>query len=148
MLVFGDQARKHGLATSLLERLNCLYKETNSEGVVNQRYQVTLSTNYRCHPTIRTFARNLFYRDFDLKLPKGYPLPSPHPLYYNCLLFICSDVKENVTEVNSNINEKEADILLKALKQIAYLNWPKEWGERNLSKCCIMSPCRSQVCKE
>lgn len=145
MLVFGDQARQYGLATSLLERLSGLYGKINVDDAIIQRYLVTLSTNFRCNPTIRTFARNLFYHEFDLKSPRNFPLPTPHPSYYNCLVFVCSSVKENLNEVNSNIDECEAQILLRILKEVAFLNWPKEWGERDLSKCCIMSPCRSQV---
>ena len=143
--MFGDQARQYGLATSLLERLSSLYGGIAVEDEVIHGCLVTLSTNFRCHPIIRTFARNLFYHEFDLKSPKNFSLPSPHPSYYNCLVFVCSDTRENVNEVNSNVNECEAQVLLKILKEVAFLNWPKEWGERDLSKCCIMSPCRSQV---
>lgn len=143
MLVLGDQPRQYGLTESLLERLSHLYAGFDDDRV--KQYLVTLSTNFRCHPTIRTFVKNIFYQDLDLRSPKNHSLPSPHPLYYNCVLFVCSDVKENVCEVDSNVNENEAKALLRILKEVAYSNWPKEWKERQLSRCCIMSPCRSQV---
>lgn len=143
ILVLGDKARQYGLDISLLERLLCLYQQHID---ITTNHLLILSTNYRCHPAIRNFARNLFYCNFDLKSPQQYQLPHSHPRYPKCLLFVCSSIEQNnIVNFDSNINEKEATILLKVLKDIAFFNWPKEWGMRDLLKCCIMSPCRSQV---
>ena len=142
MLVLGDKTRQYGLDKSLLERLSYLYQEHID---ITTNHLLILSTNYRCNPAIRKFARDLFYCNFDLKSPQQYQLPQPHPRYPNCLLFVCSSIERNIVDIDSNINEKEATILLKVLKDIAFFNWPREWGMRDLLKCCIMSPCRSQV---
>ena len=145
MLVLGDQARRYGLDKSLLERLSFLYQRHSLRAIATQSHLVTLSTNYRCHPAIRNFVKKLFYHDFDLRSPEDYKLPLAHPKYPKCFLFVCSSVNEDVTDVDSNINESEANALLRILKTIAFFNWPMEWGLRNLDNCCIMSPCRNQV---
>lgn len=145
MLVLSDQARQYGLDKSLMERLCSLYQQLSEAGAATEKHLLRLSTNYRCHPALRNFVRQLFYRNFDLKSPQHHKLPSAHPKYSKCLLFVCSGVEENIKDVSSNFNEKEAMALLQVLKHIAFFNWPGEWGKRDLHQCCIMSPSRSQV---
>ena len=49
-------------------------------------------------------------------------------------------------QVDDNINEEEASILLDEASKLAK-NWPiAQWGPPDLSQACIMSPSRPQVC--
>lgn len=128
---------------SLLERLLNHY---HIVGSASKNSVVTLSTNYRCHPAISAFVGKIFYQHLQLKsLTDDDLIPSAHPNYPSCFTFICSNVDETLMSVEANINELEAEILLKNLQAILLDNWPQRWGQRDLSKCCIMSPSRSQV---
>ena len=144
MLVLGSKARDNGLDKSLLERLLLHYR--SMEGVASNHH-VTLVTNYRCHPDILELSGNLFYETL-LKLPQDKAPPKLHPDYSTSFLFVCSSYSEKVEETNRNTNEEEAIVILEKLKELSE-NWPyKEWGDRDLSKACIMSPSRSQVSVE
>ena len=144
MLVLGDKARKNGLDKSLLERLLNHYKSV--DGNISNQNLATLSTNYRCHPAIVTFVRQLFYQHQDLRVPTDSDLvPTSHPSYPSCFVFVCSDCDETAMNVETNVYELEARILLKNIQEI-FKFWPSQWGYRDLSQCCIMSSSRSQVC--
>ena len=143
MLVLGDKARKNGLDKSLLERLLNHYNSVD-ERITEQTF-ATLSTNYRCHPAIFTLVGNLFYQHQELRSPTDSDLiPSSHPNYPTCFVFVCSDYDEAAMNVETNVYELEGRILLKNVKEI-FKTWPDQWGHRDLSQCCIMSPSRSQV---
>ena len=143
MLVLGDKARKNGLDKSLLERLLNHYNSVDDR--ITEQTFATLSTNYRCHPAIFTLVGNLFYQHQELRSPTDSDLiPSSHPNYPSCFVFVCSDYDETVMNVETNIYEQEGKILLKNVKEI-FKTWPCQWGYKDLSQCCIMSPSRSQV---
>ena len=143
MLVLGDKARQHGLDKSLLERLLNHYSLIDDS--ITKQSIATLSTNYRCHPAIFTLVGNLFYHDQNLKTPTDADvIPSSHPCYPSCFVFVCSNFDETITNVETNVNEFEAKVLLKNVQEV-FKSWPRQWGYRDLSQCCIMSPSRSQV---
>ena len=143
MLVLGSKARDNGLDKSLLERL--LFHYQGIEDVASNHY-ITLVTNYRCHPDILELSGDLFY-ETPLILPQDKAPPKLHPNYPTSFVFVCSSCSEKVEETNRNTNEEEAVVILEKLKELSE-HWPyKEWGDRDLSNGCIMSPSRSQVRK-
>ena len=141
MLVFGEVPSSCGLATSLLERLHFSYKRLRQESYIS-----TLVTNYRSHPDIFELPSSLFY-DTPLISPSDRDPPSLHPLYPYPLVFVCSSIDQVVTQVDDNVNEAEASILLDEVNKFAK-SWPTaSWGPVDLSQACIMSPSRPQVRK-
>ncbi len=142
MLVFGEVPSLCGLATSLLERLHSSYK-----GLRQESYISTLVTNYRSHPDIFELPSSLFY-ETPLISPLDRDPPSLHPLYPYPLVFVCSNKDvELVTQVDKNLNEIEANILLDEVNKFSMArSWPTaSWGPQDMSQTCIMSPSRSQV---
>lgn len=139
MLVFGEVPLTCGLATSLLERLYSAYKRLRQESYIS-----TLVTNYRSHPKIFELPSALFY-ETPLICPPDRDLPPLHPKYPYPLVFLCSSVDDELTEVYDNINEFEAEILLEEVNKFAK-SWPTAaWGRLKLEQTCIMSPSRPQV---
>ncbi len=139
MLVFGEVPSSCGLATSLLERLHSLYKRLRQEFYIS-----TLITNYRSHPDIFELPSSLFY-DTPLISQSDGDTPSLHPLYPYPLVFVCSNIDQAVMQVDDNVNDAEAGILLDEVNKFAK-SWPTaSWGLQDMSQTCIMSPSRSQV---
>ncbi len=145
MLVFGEVPSSYSLATSLLERLHSSYKRLRQEFYIS-----TLVTNYRSHPDIFELPSSLFY-DTPLISPSDRDPPSLHPLYPYPLVFVCSSIDQVVTQVDDNVNEAEASILLDEVNKFAIAkSWPTaSWGPQDkvMSQTCIMSPSRPQVRK-
>ena len=144
MVVFGEVPSSCGLATSLLERLHSSYKRLRQESYIS-----TLVTNYRSHPDIFELPSSLFY-ETPLIAPSDRDPPSLHPLYPYPLVFVCSniDVDQLVMQVDENVNEVEAGILLDEVNKFAIAkSWPTSWGPQDkvMSQTCIMSTSRSQV---
>ena len=141
MLVLGEEARKHGLAISMLERLLSFYHSASSPPDFKKMVSF-LDRCHRCHQQILNLSARLFYKT-DLKIPENDPLVY-HPKFQYPIQFICSSINE--TELSKTTrNHEEAKIILDyALKIIR--NWPKKaWGDD--LDMCIMSPSRSQVNK-
>ncbi|XP_064395058.1 uncharacterized protein LOC135342289 isoform X2 [Halichondria panicea] len=139
MFVFGEVPLSCGLATSLLERLHSSYKRLRQESYIS-----TLVTNYRSHPDIFELPSSLFY-EATLIAPSDRDPPSLHPLYPYPLVFVCSSIDQAVTQVDDNVNEAEASILLDEVNKFAK-SWPTaSWGPVDLSQACIMSPSYSQL---
>ena len=69
----------------------------------------------------------------------------PHPLATYPLHFICTSLKQ-VKSNPHNIDKLEAETILKQVTKFVS-QWPeKQWGQRDLSRICIMSPSADQVC--
>ena len=138
MLVLGEEAQKNGLAVSLLERLHTLYRRL---GKAAGHHCATLVTNFRCHGGILELA-GMFYNP---ALRCIVPQSSAHPAAPYPLVFCCSSIDDKVQSIDSTVNEHEAEITLKLVAEFAK-QWPDSWGRVDLSKICVMSPTRSQVC--
>ena len=128
--MLGEEARKHGMKTSLLERLQVIY---NNIGDRAKEYMLSLDVNYRCHKDIIAIPKELFYSDsiipsaMDAKTHPHAPFP---------LVFVCSSLTHKVDL------DFEARLLLdEASKYIS--PWPKEWGGRQM--VCVVTPSITQV---
>ena len=143
--VLGDKAIQNGLSVSLLERLYLKYNMEEDKTNVKLPL-VTLVTNFRCHPDILHLTRTLFYAT-PLRRPESrHAWSQPYSSDSPGIEFVCSDLDEKVQEVKQAINELEANIILKQLMmKIDHRNWPKEYGDYDLNKICIMTQSRRQV---
>lgn len=131
--MLGDEARENGLKYSLQERLQTLYKK---QGGLALHHMVSLSINYRCHEHIIQIPNELFYESQIESRPVD---ALPHHLANFPLLFICSSLTSSVDK------EFEANLLLDKLEYFILSNWPTQWGERDWSKVCLVTPSRTQV---
>ena len=138
LLVLGEEAREYGLATSLLERLHKQYTEL---GEVAEKHIASLLTNYRSQSGILMLPSSLFYGSSLQCRTRD----KPHPLATYPLQFICTSLR--VVKSNSQSeNLLEATTLLNQVQKFIE-RWPeKQWGAKDLSKVCIMSPSPDQVC--
>ncbi len=127
--MLGEEARENGLAISLLERLQQLYKDI---GEAANDYHATLVTNYRCHPKILTIT------EVHYELPlKSYHSDESFPL-----LFVCSSIEaEQNGDADSGRNELEVRITLEEINRLSK-QWPTGW---DVTKVGFLSPKRSQV---
>ena len=142
MLVLGEDPQKFGLSTSLLERLYSLYHSPQLKDVAKS-YCAHLVTNYRCHRQILSLAQQVAYR---MELKCEVPDSTAHPRTNFPLQFICSSINAMVESTESNINESEVKIALKAASEY-FLYWPDHrWGKKDISQFCFLSPSRGQVC--
>ena len=138
MLVLGEKPQKYGLSTSLLERLYNLYCDL---GDVAKPYLAHLCTNFRCHQQILNLARQIAYK---MPLKCKVPDHSAHPDAEFPLRFVCTNLDANVKPTKSSISEVEVEVALKETANI-FMKWPINWGKRDLSQMCFLSPCRGQV---
>ena len=141
MLVLGEDARKYGLATSLLERLLSIYQ---SEHMLPEFKKMVSYLNHchRCHQEILNLSARLFYKT-ELKIPEDEP-PINHPKFPYPLLFVCSSIDEK-EKIKSTRNAHEAEVILKNAELVA-AKWSKRaWGGQYHLDMCVMSPTRSQV---
>lgn len=138
MLVLGQEASQHGLALSLLERLQRCYANSGAPAAVC--YTSSLNTNYRSHRAILKLAEELFY-----KIPMTCTVPesSTHPSTPYPLIFVCSSIDEAVTAVSQAYNEGEALITLQQVVDLMR-SWPVG-GPTSPQELCLVSPHRSQV---
>ena len=133
LLVLGEELQRHGLGTSLLERLLELYHKADG-GAMD--YVAKLCTNHRCHRDILDLPSKLFYNS-SLVPMSGVQL---HPLTPYPLLFICSSLSDP-KESPSDICRKEAAIILQQLKLFATSGDTR----RFLEGSCVMALSRRQV---
>ena len=123
---------------SLLERLHKHYEYL---GDVTKDHCITLLSNYRCHSGILTLCSSLFYGStLQCKVPESSSHPdAPYPL-----IFVCSTL-DKIESVDSDTNESEATVLLDQVEKFVH-HWPEStWGQKDVSKVCIMTPSANQV---
>ena len=139
MLVLGEEARRNGLCTSLLERLHDSFSEDQKRSCV-----FSLLQNYRSHSGLLMLPSALFYKS---TLQCNVPDAKAHPLAPFPLVFVCSSIDDTNAANAIGTDENEADILVKMVEKYVYNSWPEEWGERCESpgKVCIMTPSATQV---
>ena len=132
-MVLGEEAREHGLKTSLLERLKLRYKAI---GEKTKYLQTNLMENYRCHRDILKFASDMFYMSCvkpsavtsSITVPYGFPYP---------LVFVCTSMEE-IGHYEGSTNQFEADILMNMLNEHLIMG--------GVTKISVMSSSRGQVC--
>ena len=102
----------------------------------------TLLTNFRCHHALLSLPSCLFYQSALITVAEASA--SLHPKAKYPVHFICSNLS-NETEVTESINMIEIKLLLQEV--LKYVNdWPAtEWGEKDLSKICVMAATANQV---
>ena len=137
----GDIAIKHGLSISLLERLHLKYSQKTLYQF-SETHCATLLTNFRCHHALLSLPSYLFYQSALITVAEASA--SLHPKAKYPVHFICSNLS-NETKVAECINVTEIDLLLQEV--LKYVNdWPAtEWGEKDLSKICVMATTANQV---
>ncbi len=141
MLVLGDEAQRNGLAFSLLDRL---YQHYRGIGGAADSYSATLITNYRCHQGIVKLSEKLFY---GIPLECAVPADTTHPDAPFPLAFVCSSVDDRSQIENAHgYYENEASIAVEEVDRYTDVRkWPHQWGERDMSQFCLISPTRYQV---
>ena len=129
--MLGEEARENGLKYSLLERLQVLYNECGGQAL---DHMVSLNTNYRCHKDIVEIPNQLFYEN-TIKRPHHDHNPgATFPL-----LFICSSISSTTD------NNVEAQLILQQVEKFTVHSWPSNWGERDLTKICLVTASKTQV---
>ena len=139
MLVLGEEARRHGLSTSLLERLHKHYSDSGEKSL-----SFSLLQNYRCHSGLLMLPSSLFYRS---TLQCNIPDNMAHPIAPFPLVFVCSSI-ENIPSANLiGTDETEARVLVREVHKYIYESWPEEWGKRGdpPGQVCIVTPSVTQV---
>ena len=131
--MLGKEARENGLKYSLLERLQILYKKCGDQAL---DHMVSLNTNYRCHPDIVNIPNQLFYKNEIKPCPLN---AHQHPAATFPLIFICSSINSTTDD------ELEAQLILQQVEKFAVHSWPSNWGERDLTKVCLVTASRTQV---
>jgi len=129
----GENAIKHGLATSLVERLHHHYNN-------NRHWISNLLVNYRSHEAIMRLSSNLFYDSTVVsKSPSRLHPSTCYPLHFVCTSMVNKDFR-NV----SDINEDEIAAVLEEVK--CYTDpWPMQWGKKKRASVCIVASSRNQV---
>jgi hypothetical protein len=138
--VLGEEVRKQGLAVSLLERLHNSYQKANLDS-----FQAELLTNHRCDSAILRLPSTLFYNCN----VKSSVLDQPHPDWKYPLQFVITSLEMGVECKWIKDGELQGAVRaeMEAVKQLVQQcadNWPTgEWGEKDLSLICVMTPTRS-----
>lgn len=117
--VYSPLAKEYNLHRSPLEHIYGEYSEQH-------KHKILLNCNYRTHEDILKFPSKFFYRD---KL-KSSNLIEKHP-DFSPLMFLQSDSEETYSHnFQSYINEKEADKIVRFLKEMLLPRWPTTlWGK-------------------
>ena len=103
---------------------------------------VQLKVNYRTHKDILNLASSLFYNS---SLTSVVPDSIAHPEAPYPLLFVCSSLDDTVEHVHGDTDENEARVVLDEAKRFVE-KWPeKQWGHKDSSSVCIITPTRHQV---
>ena len=142
LLVLGDEARKYGLSTSLLQRLHQKYNE-----IGETTCSFSLLCNYRSHSGLLMLPSSLFYCS---TLQCNVPDTKAHPKAPFPLVFVCSSIT-NLSSANcKNTDEVEAKILVDEVQNYTCRNsWPAVWGKNDdpddPSQICIMTSSAAQV---
>ena len=126
--MLGDIARDNGLAKSLFTRLLEFYNQHQLYAPV-----AVLNTNYRCHRTIVSLARSLFYSQDLQSCANPTSIPGvDHPIW-----FVCSSLDKTLQH-DVDTNQDEARALIDQLKLF--------FGDpRMMDDVCIMATNRNQV---
>ena len=137
LLVLGEVAQTCGLAVSLLERLHDLYMKL---GEPAQKHVASLLTNYRSQSGILMLPSSLFYGS----ILQCRTRDKPHPLAVYPLHFVCTSLRQ-IKGNSQSESQLEATTLLHNVKKFVD-SWPERmWGEKDLTRVCIMSPSADQV---
>ena len=139
LLVLGQEAQKYGLNISVFERLWNVYQSLGPTCVAHQC--VHLTRNYRTHKEILSLASGLFYNS---TLTSAVPDTIAHPDAPYPLLFVCSSLDNSVEQVEKNSDENEAKVVLDQVKRFVE-KWPTQWGHKDPSSVCVITPTRHQV---
>lgn len=140
LLVLGKEAQQYGLNISLLERLWNVYQKLDPVTLSHQCVQ--LNVNYRAHKEIVKLASSLFYNSI---LTSVVPDSISHPDAPYPLLFVCSSLDDIVEQIERDTDENEARVVLDEAKRFVE-KWPtKQWGPKDISSVCIITPTRHQV---
>lgn len=140
LLVLGEEAQKYGLNVSLLQRLLETFQQYGD--VTLSMQCVKLLTNYRSHKDVLSLPSLLFYNS---TLQTVIPDYCAHPDAPYPLLFVCSSLDNTIKRVEYDTNEYEATAILDQMMKFL-LPWPtQQWGQKNLSSICLITPTRHQV---
>ena len=138
LLVLGEHAQQHGLATSLMERLHTLYtKKFQHEAL---RYHKALTTSHRCAREIVKLSEKLFYRTPLRQSLSSHP-DAPFPLH-----FVCSDIENKLHPLETGISyPSEAAVVVEQVQKWT-AQWPLNiWGKKDFKEVVIASQTHSQV---
>lgn len=106
-----------------------------------QKHMANLLTNYRSQSGILMLPSSLFYGS----TLQCRTRDKPHPLAAYPLHFVCTSLKQIKSNSQSE-NQLEANTILLHVKKFVD-KWPdRMWGEKDLTKVCIISPSADQVC--
>ena len=106
--------------------LQCIYGEYSE--LPHGKHKILLTCNYRTHGEILKLPSKFFYRN---KLKSCSNINKHmHPDYKPLMLLKSDDNKESYSPVfNSYFNQKEADEIMRFLKELLS-KWPEaEWGQ-------------------
>ena len=135
-IVLGNEARKHGLAESLIERLQQSYEKFYN---VASGYHCQLLENHRCCEQIVDFCKTQFYTSQDLCTNIK---EADYPLH-----FVCSKMELAMDLTNHDrVYKEEAEVMVKELQNV-YKKWNKStWGQKkDCSQIAIAGSTRAQV---
>ncbi len=145
--VFGEEARKHKLHVSLLERLYLHYqqlavKSRNGQEVTSIQHVIQLHENYRSEPTILSFLSQVFYGGSQVLIPS---IKNPTNTTIPCLFFCRSDGEETQDlNATSYYNMYEVDQAFHLVKWLIE-HWPQEWGPVNYRQIAVTTSYPLQV---
>ena len=125
--MLGDVPQKHGLAKSLFTRLHEFYNQHGLPVAV-------LNTNYRCHKSIVSLAKSLFYSP-DLE---ACAKPPSIPGVKQPLWFVCSSLENKAPPADKEIDQREVKALIDQLNR--FFPYPGQ-----LEDVCIMASNRRQA---
>ena len=145
MLVLGEDAQKHGLTCSLLERLHNVYSMKEFYEA-SKPFCVALLTNYRSHNALLALPSYLFYGSALVTAAKSVHQIRNSEANYP-LHFVCTSIDNPIQYecIKNGTNEQEVKIILDEVKN-CIKKWPiHDWGPKHLKKICIMTTTANQV---
>ena len=111
--VYSPLAKEYDLHRSPLEQIYSEYSELH-------KHKILLNHNYRTHGDILKLPSKIFYRD---KL-KSTNLIEKHPDYNPLMLLQSDDEEIYSSRFQSYFNEKEANKIVRFLKETLIPKWP------------------------
>ena len=132
--VYSPLAKEYDLHKSPLEQIYTEYSELHKN-------KILLTCNYRTHKDILRLPSKFFYRN---KL-KSANVAERHPDYGPLMLLKSDDKEKFLPNVQSYLNQEEADKIINYLKDILLPTWP--WGtlENNPNAIGILATEYAQV---
>ena len=133
MQVYCETARIANFHVSLLERLQDYSMRNRCQ------MDLLLTFNYRTRPEILEFISETHYK---VKLDAKGDHPR-HPEYYP--LVFCTVKGEDQLLGTSYVNNYEVLEIAYRIETL-YRDWPADWGQKDRSSICVMTPYSFQVC--